>query len=79
MYYHPNLLRANAWWTFSDLTVSANAGDQEIQQIAQHFQFTETKYDCSLKYAKLLESISSFTSIMILTNFTQKYCHVWAP
>ena len=49
-----------------------------IQYIAQIFQFTKTKYDCSLKNANLLDSISSSTSIMILTNFTRKYCHVWA-
>lgn len=79
MYYYPNLLRADAWPTSSDFIVSYNAGDQLIQCIAQIFQFTKTKYDCSLKNANLLESIPSSTSKMILTNFTQKYCHVWVP
>ena len=79
MDYYPNFPSTNAWHASAGFIVSYEAGDQLIQYIAQIFQFTKTKYDCSLKNANLLDSISSSTSIMILTNFTQKYCHVWAP
>ena len=79
MDYYPNFPSTNAWHASAGFIVSYEAGDQLIQYIAQIFQFTKTKYDCSLKNANLLDSISSSTSIMILTNFTQKYCHGWAP
>lgn len=69
MCYYPNLPRANAWQTSSDFTLSYKAGDQGIQSTAQFFS-SETRYDCSSENANWLESISSFTSIMILTNFT---------